>query len=417
MNIIIKVFVVFAISNLFTNVIFGESASLQILITKAKQNNPEIIAAREKWNATKSKILQERTFENPQFFIDYQRMPRDNFDLNDAEEKMFGITQMVPFPGKLSLKGKIAKSEAKMAESEYITIERKILSDLKIVYSMYFYANKSIETYKQSSNIMRNFSKVAESKYVVGKVSQGDVLRAQVETSKMLNMVMIMEQEKETIKAELNSLIGKNIDEYLGESEDLLPVIIDKNWEEIGKMVIENNSEIQKSYDALYRSKLSKKYAVSEFLPDFDLTYRKRRMKDVQDTQDFMFGFTIPLWFWRPLYGIKEMSADLKMAESDKKNTELMIIYKAKQIYLKLKTTEKLIDSYKSSILPQAEQSLKVTESLYRGDKEDFLQLLDSIRSLLEFQIEYYKYIAEYHQNLAQLENITGTNLYSGGLK
>ena len=62
MNIIIKVFVVFAISNLFTNVIFGESASLQILITKAKQNNPEIIAAREKWNATKSKILRYVSF-------------------------------------------------------------------------------------------------------------------------------------------------------------------------------------------------------------------------------------------------------------------------------------------------------------------------------------------------------------------
>ena len=412
MKVLPKLFLVFVISNLCINRVSGETVSLQVLVDAAKQNNPEIIAARKKWSAAKSKIWQEKTWENPQLFIDWQKIPKNDFSLNNAEEKMYGISQMVPFPGKPSIKGKIARYEAEKSEWEYREAELKILADLKIAYSMYFYVDKSIETYKQTSEIMDNFSKVAESKYIVGKASQGDVLRAQVETSKMRNMIITMEQEKETVKAELNSLIGKNADEIIGEPEELtFKPQLKNNWDEIKKLVISNNPAIGQQNAAVLKSKWSKKMAYTEFLPDFDLTYRKRKMTDAEDTQDFMLGFTVPLWFWKPALGVKEMSQELQMAESERKNMELMAVYQAKDFFVKLKTAERLIELYQTSVLPPAEQSLKVTESAYRSDKEDFLNLLDSVRTLLDFQLEYYKYIAQYYQNLAMLEKIIGAEL------
>ncbi|MDO8734945.1 MAG: TolC family protein [Elusimicrobiota bacterium] len=417
MKILLKLFLVFAVSNLCINRVSGETVSLQVLVDAAKRNNPEIIAAQKKWSAAKSKIWQEKTWDNPQLFIDWQKMPKNDFDLNTAEEKMYGISQMVPFPGKLSIKGKIAKFDAEKTEWEYKETELKILSELKISYAMYFYINKSIETYKQTTEIMNNFSKVAESKYVTGKASQGDVLRAQVEVSKMLNMIITMEQEKETVRAELNSLIGKNADEVIGEPEELTPKYIKNNWDEIKKTAIENNPDIRQQNASVSKSKWSKKKSYTEFLPDFDLTYRRSKMEMGNDSQDFMLGFTVPLWFWKPALGVKEMSDELKMAESERKNMELMAVYQAKEFFVKLKTAERLIKLYQSSVLPTAEQSLKVTESSYRADKEDFLNLLDSVRTLLDFQLEYYKYIAQYHQNLATLEKITGVKLSDGGLK
>ena len=417
MKILSKLFLVFVMSNLCINRVSGETVSLQVLVDTAKRNNPEIIAAQKKWAAAKSKIWQEKTYENPQLFIDWQKMPKNDFDLNNAEEKMYGVTQMIPFPGKLSIKGKIAKFEAEKTEWEYRATELKILADLKIAYSMYFYINKSIETYKQTAEIMNNFSKVAGSKYIVGKASQGDVLRAQVEAVKMSNMLITMEQEKETVKAELNSLIGKNADEEISEPEELTPKFIKKSWDEIKKLVISNNPEIRQQNAAVSKSKSAKKMSYTEFLPDFDLTYRKRKMEMGNDSQDFMLGFTVPLWFWKPALGVKEMSDELKMAESESKNTELMAVYKAKEFFVKLKTAERLIELYRTSVLPPAEQSLKVTESSYRADREDFLNLLDSVRTLLDFQLEYYKYIAQYHQNIATLEKITGTEFTDGGTK
>lgn len=406
-----KRIIVFVVINLCANAVFGEVISLQVLIGEARQNSPEIVAAQKKWSAAKSKIWQEKTWENPQLFIDWQKMSKDNFNLNAAEEKMYGISQMVPFPGKLSIKGKIARYEAEKTEWEYRETELKIIADLKVAYSMYFYVNKSIETYKQSAEIMNNFSKVAESKYIVGQASQGDVLRAQVETAKMLNMIITMEQEKETVKAELNSITGKDADSELGEPEDLTPKYIKNKWEEIKKLVIENNFEIRINNANVSRSKWSQKSAYTEFLPDFGLTYRRRKMENADDTQDFMLGFTVPLWFWKPMLAVKEMSSELKMSESDKKNTELMAVSQAKETFLKLKTLERLIELYRTNILGQAEQSQKITEASYRADKEDFLQVLDTTRTLLDLRLEYYKYIAEYYQGLSKLEKIVGVTL------
>ncbi len=389
--------------------------ALEEAVKQARENNPEIIAMRKKWDAAKSRIRQEKTWANPLAFIDWQKMPESDFGLNNAEEKMYGISQMVPFPGKLSIKGKIAKYDAEKTEWEYRETELKVVSDLKIAYAMYFYVGKSIEIYKQTTEIMNNFSKVAESKYIVGKASQGDVLRAQVETSKMLNMIITMEQGKETVKAELNSIIGKDADAELGEPEDLMPQPrIKNNWDEIKKFTIYNNPEIKRQTASVSKNKWTRKMSYTEFLPDFDLTYRRRKMTGAEDTQDFMLGFTVPLWFWKPALGVKEMSDELKMAESERKNMELMAVYRAKEFFVKLKTAERLIKLYQTSVLPPAEQSLKVTESAYRLDKEDFLNLLDSVRTLLDFRLEYYKYIAQYHQNLAMLEKITGVELSDG---
>ena len=80
--------------------LYAENISLNALIQKAKDKNPEIIAARNNWNAEKVRVLPERTWESPGFFIDSQNMPVDEFNLGKANETMYGIEQMVPFPGK-----------------------------------------------------------------------------------------------------------------------------------------------------------------------------------------------------------------------------------------------------------------------------------------------------------------------------
>ena len=393
------------------NHIYSKTISLDELIDTARQNNPEIITMRKKWDAVRSRIWQERTYKNPLVFVEWQKLPINSFSLSDAEERMFGISQMIPFPGKLSIKGKIASYDAEKTRWEYRKTELKVLSDLKINYAMYFYINKSVEIYKQTAELMNNFSKIVESKYVVGKATVGDVLRAQIEATKMSNMVLVMQQQKEIIKAKLNFLIGKKADEFIGEPEELTPKYIEISWEEIKKMVISNNPEIMKQTALLSKSKWKKNMSYTEFLPDFDLTYRYRTMDMRNDSQDFMLGFTLPLWFWRPTLNVKEMTAELQMAESEKENTELMALYQAKEFFVKLKTAQQLIEIYRTNLLPRAEQSLEVTEAAYRADREDFLNLLESVRNLLNLRLEYYKYITEYYQNLAKLERITGVEL------
>lgn len=404
-------FILLALGTVAMSSFAQEHAALSSLVAIAKEKNPEIIATREMWNVAKVKILQERTWDNPSVFVDYQKMPIDEFNTGKADETMYGITQMIPFPGKLSIKGKLSKLDAERTEWDYKETELRIITKLKTAYAKYYYINKSIEIYNENLELMKNIAAVAEKKYVSGKATQGEVLRTQVEASKMHNMLITMKQEKELAAAELNTIIGNDPDEKMPATEDLLPVYIKNNWNEIRKIIAEKNPQLNKEKINVLMGNWATRYAKTSFLPDFDLTYRKRQMNGDWSGQDLMIGLSLPLWFWKPAYNVRELSYELKASLSGQKNVELMTIYAGKEQFIKLQALERQIELYKTTFLPQAEQSFKVTESLYRSDKEDFLMLLESERAFLDFQLDYYKNISEYHQNRAELEKIAGVEL------
>jgi len=54
---------------------------------------------------------------------------------------------------------------------------------------------------------------------------------------------------------------------------------------------------------------------------------------------------------------------------------------------------------------------LVVSETAYQAGTIDFLSLVDAQRSLLQYQLEYEKAIAENAQRLAELEMLAGVQL------
>ena len=149
---------------------------------------------------------------------------------------------------------------------------------------------------------MRN----AEKKYISGNATQGEVLRSQVEASKTSNELLTLEQEKETVEAQLNSILGNSPDEKITSTEELKYEYINKKWDELNKIIISNNPGINKEKINVSIETHSRHYSETGFLPDFDLTYRKRQDKGDWSGQDLMVGFTLPLWFWKPLNNVKE---------------------------------------------------------------------------------------------------------------
>ena len=69
------------------------------------------------------------------------------------------------------------------------------------------------------------------------------------------------------------------------------------------------------------------------------------------------------------------------------------------------------INLYRDSLIPKAEQSLKVTQAAFMADKADFLDLIDTQRMLLEFQLLYERALTNSAQRLAQLEMLIGREL------
>jgi cobalt-zinc-cadmium efflux system outer membrane protein len=108
---------------------------------------------------------------------------------------------------------------------------------------------------------------------------------------------------------------------------------------------------------------------------------------------------------------VAEASAEKEMAEAELEATRLMTAADLRSAFVRVQTAQRLAESYKTSLLPQAESALAVAESGYQAGRSSFLDLLDAQRSLLDFKLEYYQYLADYEQRIAELERVIGEEL------
>jgi cobalt-zinc-cadmium efflux system outer membrane protein len=125
-----------------------------------------------------------------------------------------------------------------------------------------------------------------------------------------------------------------------------------------------------------------------------------------------MIKMSLPfLYFWRQRAQTQGASAELGHAEAMLRSEQNSARSDVKSNWTKVQAVGRLVELYSTSILPQAEQSVKVTETAYQSDRVGFLDLLDSQRALLEFRLDFAQYVSQYGQSVAELERTLGVDL------
>jgi len=385
--------------------------TLSSVLEEARRANPALQAARKRWEASRARIIQEATLDKPR--IDFERMygPRNENPISGAEEKNVVISQEVPFPTTLYLRSRRAKERAAQAEAAYRAREWDVISQTQKAWSMLYMAHHAIHIYSDNAELMRQMARAAESRYASGSASQTDVLKAQTELSRMLNMLVTMEQEKETARAMLNTLMNRPPQTPLEMPAEPSLALPKQTVEDLQAQALQKRPDLQGSQSELAQSRTSLALARSEYLPDFMLGYRRRDMATGMDSHDAMLGITVPLWFWKQNAMVREMKAEREMAEADYQSMTNMALYDVKNLLVRVQTAHRLVELYQTSILPQAQQSLKISRAGYQSGRASFLDMLDAARTLLTFRLEHYQHISEYVQFLADLERAVGVRL------
>lgn len=372
---------------------------LQEVVKEAKENNPEIKAIKEKYLATKTRIIQKKTWEYPQIGLGASRI--------SELETMFSATQMVPYPGKLSLKGEIAEKETKIAEETLRAKEREIIAQVKHQYWMLFFTNKTIEIYKNNIELMKQFAKIAESEYLTGRVTQTDALKATTELAKMLNMLVILEQEKGSAEAMLNALLTRPADQGLGEPKEPKERKLNYTWKDLEKLALDKRPEVKKQEFFLSRNATALTLSRLEWYPDIMSGVKLGTM----GSWEGMVSASIPLYTRKQKAMIEEMAKEKEMANFELETMKIMTSAQVRDLWLKYESRYRSAEVYRTNIIPLAEQTLRISESGYRAGTNSFLELLDSQRLLLENQLEYYRALTDREHYLTELEQVVGIDL------
>lgn len=391
-------------------------SSISTVLELARTNNPAIHAARKKWEAEKEKIPQMRSFPDPMLtFVTFKEELQTR--AGPLEEK-YAISQKFPFFGKRGLKGEVAKNIAVIAEEAYKSKSLSIFSQVTRAYYELFFVDQSIKVNEELADQVRHFARVAERKYATGRQSQASVYRAQVELAKIINDLITFRQERKSALARLNSLLDRSPKEPLMPVE---PTDLEFKFrsENLFPVAEKYRPEVLAARALIGKNEAAKSVAVREYFPDLVVGYEVSKIGagttnaafDGEDAKALSFKVNVPIWYNRLNPKVRESKARIESAEAMLEDWINQTEFEVEDLVIKAETASRLIKLYKDTVLPQAQQALKSSQSGYEADKVRFLDLLDSIRMLLKFELEFYRYEANLQQVKAELEKVIGIPL------
>jgi cobalt-zinc-cadmium efflux system outer membrane protein len=398
---------------------------LDSLIAEALSANPDLAAAKLRYQAFQARVPQAGSLPDPMLKATASNLPVDSWDLNRTPMSgiEFMLTQTVPFPGKLGLKKSTARDLARKAESDYETAADFVVAQLKADYYRLYLLDESIDITRENKSLLQEFAQVASTRYSVGKGLQQDVLKAQVEVSKMTDQLVWLEEGRRTARAEINVLLNRSPQDSLGRPEKLEFREMAYSETQLQNMATDSNPALQGMESTVRAAQSSHRLARREYLPDFAFSVGYRVREEVPGDPvrgvDFFsasVGVNVPLYFWsKQKKKVEEKESELKSARFKYEQMGNQVKLAVSQLFYSLARYKEQVQLYGSAILPQARASLESARSGYQVDKVDFLTLLNSQTTLYNYQIAYHQALSSYFSTVARLEEMVGRSLLEEG--
>jgi outer membrane protein TolC len=388
---------------------------LASLIAELEGVNPEIKAARQRWEAAKAVVPQVQALPDPRLQFGYQRMPMTD----PLQGAMYGFGQEIPFPGKLSLKGEVAQREAERMEQEFNATRLRLVATLKEGYFTLHFVHKSIEIVERNKALLLQFEKTAKARYSVGQAAQQDVFRAQLEISRVLDRLAVLDQQKESLHAAINRLVNRPPAGPLGTPDEIHTTILTIPLQELSERADAFSPALLATAKGIDRSERSVSLAKRQYYPDFDITALGLRNDRINDNgYQVMVGIKIPLFYeTKQKQGVREAMAGLEGAREEFAATRQDLLFQVKDGFVQAQRAERLITILRDAIIPQATLALQAAQAGYGVGKVDFLTLLNSLLTLQDSQLELHGEMVNHEKALARLEAVTGRPLIGGLLE
>ncbi len=387
---------------------------LDDLIQEALKRNPDVQSAQRQVEALRHRVPQARSLPDPTVSVGWAGNITP-FSVQQGDPSSYrgaSASQTLPYPGKLKLRGEIADREAEAAWWDYEAARRKLVANVKSAYYDYFAASKAVEITQKNKDLLQKLSSIAEARYRVGKGVQQDVLRSQVEISLLLQRLTVFEQQQRTVQARLNTLLFRDPEAPLSSPALFEPSKIGHSLDELYTLAREQDTGLQREQRMIERNQYAVNLAHKDYQPDFSVTYMYQQRPDLQDMHGFTVTANIPIFYkTKQREAVREQTEQLAGSQRSKENRQTELFFAVKQQYLLAKSSEELLKLYSQAVVPQSSLALESSMASYQVGTVDFLTILTNFTAVLDYEVSYYRELANYQMALANLEPLVGVEL------
>jgi outer membrane protein TolC len=412
-------------------------ALLDSLVSHALAASPSIIAASRRVDAARARVGPAGARPDPTVMAGIQNQPlgyESGMNPDPMTMHMVGVSQTLPYPGKLALRTETAKREVDVVIADEEDAKRTVAHDVKSAYFELAYADRALAILERNRAVLVDIIKVTEVHYTAGTAMQQDVLKARVEAASLGEQASALRAQRRTQVAALNALLNRPSDTPIATaaiperiaraavadsashirfvSAELGAPVADSPLPSLAAlqaMGVENNAMLHAHEARIAAQDTRIALAEKETKPDFDLSlqYGQRNGRPAMVSA----VFSIPI----PMQRRRKQDQDVAAARSEAAALEAEhhaqvndINARVAKLYADLERQRTQLALDVQAILPQGEAVLAATTSSYQAGKTDLLALLDSRSTLFSYQLSYARLLSDFAESIADLEQVVG---------
>ena len=393
------------------------TTTLAKLVREAQENNPRVLAARRAWQAAAQVPSQVSTPPDPEVMVQHLSAgtPIPYWDYRKVEMTFtgVGISQSLPYPGKLRLRGEMARRESDSLGDKVESTRRAVAEQVKTTYFQLSYVQKILEILARNQLLIDQMEKIAEARYRVGQGNQQEVLKAQLERTKILKDITETRQRQGSLEAQLKEILNRPPNSADITAEALTETSLPYSSDELLNLVRTGNPDVSVQQQMVRSKSAGLELAKKDFLPDFNVQYMwEHTASNFPDRYSLTFGVKIPIYHARRQNPeLAQASEELNQSRREYEAKVQQAYFEVKDQYLAADTSSKVLKIYHDGLIPQATATFQAGMAAYQAGQEDFESLLSSFLDVLNLDKEYWRTLAQHESALARLEQLTGVTL------
>lgn len=387
---------------------------LSDLLSEAERVYPSIQAEARMVESKRARIPQAKALPDPTVTVGWMGKIRP-FGVQRLDPSSYrGISAMqdVPYPGKLALRGQIAEKDVAAEQWNLEAARRQVRAEVKSTYYELWAVDQAIANTQKNKGLLEKLARIAEEKYKVGKGLQQDVIRAQLEVSRILQTFTLLNQRRRTLAARINTLLLRPSDTAIGTLAPVEKSPLDYSLDELIAKGVENSPDIRRQEEFIEQSQYAVNLAQKEYYPDFRIGYDYAQRPGMPDMHGFNFTINVPIFYkTKQREGVREAGFTLASAKQNREAIRTELLFQVKDQYLQAKASDELLSLYTRALVPQSALALESSLAAYQTGSLDFESLISNFTSVLDYETSYYEELANYQKALVNLEQITDVEL------
>jgi outer membrane protein, heavy metal efflux system len=387
-------------------------ATLDSVLAIAKELSPQLAARALDEEAARSRVRIAGSLPDPVLRITSDEIDRLS---GPRQNKMiYSVEQEIPLWGKQTLRREAAEAEVGQKAAELKDAETELTERVKVAFALRYQVYRALQANRDLRPVLASIAQAAQDRYAHSLAPQQEVMRAEIETTRLLGEIARLEGAVHSADGRLNALLLRPLGAPLAPPKALRPLPSSSRLDlaDLVSRARAANPSLAGNDAMIRAADRNAQLARRGWYPDVTLSAGAiDRTGNGPNGYVASIGVKVPLQWGLHDGQVRDAAAQANAARARRDAIEQQIQGDIAEAAAALDASRHTGDLTRQRLIPQANAALRSAIADYSVSRLDLSAVLQAERDLITARIDLLSTEFDQQRQLAAIERLVGGDL------